>query len=107
AHVLQTLGAAIARARSTGRPLLIEAHTYRLRGHAAYDTCDYMKPGEADAILAEDPLPKFRAKLAAAGHGAKLDAIDAEVSTFIEATIKASLALPPASPEGMLDEVFA
>jgi 2-oxoisovalerate dehydrogenase E1 component len=106
-HVLQTLGAAIERARTTGRPLLIEAHTFRLRGHAAYDTCDYMKPGEAEAILAQDPLPKFRAKLAAAGHGARLDTIDAEVARFTEATIKASLALPPASPEGMLTEVFA
>ncbi|HEY0864799.1 MAG TPA: thiamine pyrophosphate-dependent enzyme [Lacunisphaera sp.] len=106
-HVLQTLAAAIERARATGRPLLIEAHTYRLRGHAAYDTCDYMKPGEAEAILAQDPLPKFRAKLAAAGHGARLDAIDAEIAGFVEATIKASLALPPASPEGMLAEVFA
>jgi 2-oxoisovalerate dehydrogenase E1 component len=106
-QVLQTLGAAIERARATGRPLLIEAHTFRLRGHAAYDTCDYMKPGEAEAILAQDPLPRFRAKLAATGHGAKLDAIDAEVASFVEATIKASLALPPASPEGMLAEVFA
>lgn len=105
-HVLQTLGAAIERARSTGRPLLIEAHTFRLRGHAAYDTCDYMKPGEAEAILAQDPLPKFRTKLAA-GHGTRLDTIDAEVASFVEATIKASLALPPASPEGMLAEVFA
>jgi 2-oxoisovalerate dehydrogenase E1 component len=107
AHVLQTLGAAIDRARSTSRPILIEAHTFRLRGHAAYDTCDYMKPGEAEAILAQDPLPKFRTTLASAGHGAQLDAIDAEVASFIEATIKASLALPPASPEGMLAEVFA
>ena len=107
AQVLQTLGAAIERARSTGRPLLIEAHTFRLRGHAAYDTCDYMKPGEADAILAQDPLPKFREKLAAAGHGARLDAIDAEVAGFVEATIKASLALPPVDPAGMVEEVFA
>jgi 2-oxoisovalerate dehydrogenase E1 component len=107
AHVLATLGAAIDRARSTGRPLLIEAHTFRLRGHAAYDTCDYMKPGEAEAILAQDPIPQFRAKLAAAGHGAKLDAIDAEVAAFVEATIKAAMALPPIAPEGMAEEVFA
>ncbi len=107
AHVLKTLGAAIDRVRQTGRPLLIEAQTFRLRGHAAYDTCDYMKPGEAEAILTQDPLPKFREKLAAAGHGAELEAIDADVSTFIEATIKASLALPPVTPAGMADEVYA
>ena len=107
AHVLKTLSAAIGRVRTTQKPLLIEAHTFRLRGHAAYDTCDYMKPGEAEAIIARDPLPKFRAKLAAAGHGARLDAIDAELHEFVEATIKASLALPPISPAGMIDEVFA
>ena len=107
AHVLTVLSSAIERARSTGRPLLIEAHTFRLRGHAAYDTGDYMKPGEAEAIMAQDPLPKFRAKLAAAGHGAQLDAIDSEAAGFIEATIKASLALPPVSPDGMQDDLFA
>ena len=107
AQVLQTLAAAIDRTRRTGRPLLIEAHTFRLRGHAAYDTCDYMKPGEADAILARDPLPKFRARLAAGGHEARLAAIDAEVHDFVEATIKAAIALPPASPAGMEIDVFA
>ena len=107
AQVLRTLGAAIASTRTTGRPLLIEAHTFRLRGHAAYDTCDYMKPGEADALLARDPLPKFRATLAAAGHEGRLAAIDAEVSDFVEATIKAAIALPPVSPAGMETDVFA
>ena len=106
-HVLQTLSAAIEHARQTCSPLLIEAHTFRLRGHAAYDTCDYMKPGEADAIVAQDPLPKFRARLAADGHGARLDAIDAKVREFVEATIKAALALPPISPAGMEDDLFA
>ena len=61
AQVLRTLGEAIERVRKTSRPLVIEAQTFRLRGHAAYDTCDYMKPGEAEAILTQDPLPKFRA----------------------------------------------
>lgn len=106
-NVLKTLGAAIDRARATSRPVLIEAHTFRLRGHAAYDTCDYMKPGEADAILSEDPLPKFRARLAAAGHTARLDTIDAEVRAFVEASVKAAMAHPPVSPEGMEADLFA
>jgi 2-oxoisovalerate dehydrogenase E1 component len=106
-EVVMKLGAAIAQARTTGRPILIEAHTFRLRGHAAYDTCDYMQPGEAEAILATDPLPRYRQKLVAAGLGAKLDAIDGEVRDFVEASIKAAMAFPPASPEGMLAEVYA
>lgn len=106
-HVLHTLGAAIERARTTGRPILIEAHTFRLRGHAAYDTCDYMQPGEAEAILAEDPLPRWRAKLAAAGLGPQLDAVDTQVRTYVETCIQASMALPPVSPDGMMEDLFA
>jgi len=103
----RTLGAAIAKVRHSGRPLLIEAHTFRLRGHAAYDTCDYMKPGEADAILAQDPLPKFRASLVAAGHGARLDAIDHEVRDFVEATIKSAIAIPSITAAHVADDVYA
>lgn len=107
AEVLRILGPAIDRARRTCKPILIEAHTFRLRGHAAYDTCDYMKPGEAEAILARDPLPAFRARLAAAGHGARLDAIDAEVSDFIEASIKAAIGVPPIGISTVAEDVYA
>ena len=106
-NVLRTLGAAIESIRANPRPILIEAHTFRLRGHAAYDTCDYMKPGEAEAILAEDPLPKWRAKLAAAGLATRLDAIDAEVRDFVETCIQSAMALPPITPEGMEADLFA
>jgi 2-oxoisovalerate dehydrogenase E1 component len=106
-NVVKTLGAAIERARSTSRPILVEAKTFRLRGHAAYDTCDYMKPGEADAILAGDPMPRWREKLVAEGLGPKLDAIDAEVRDFVETCIKSAMSLPPISPEGMEADLFA
>ena len=103
----RVFAAAIARVRSTSRPVLIEAHTLRLRGHAAYDTCDYMKPGESDSFHARDPLPRFRAKLAAAGHAARLDAIDAELSSFLESAVGISLALPRPDPAGMAADLFA
>ena len=106
-HVLRVLGAAIERARTTSRPVLVEARTFRLRGHAAYDTCDYMRPGEADAILAGDPLPRWRARLVAEGLGPRLDALDATVRDFVEASIQAAMALPPISPEGMEADLFA
>jgi 2-oxoisovalerate dehydrogenase E1 component len=103
----RTLATVIGRVRATSRPVLLEARTLRLRGHAAYDTCDYLKPGEGDSFLARDPLPRFRARLAAAGHSAQLDAIDAELRTFIEACVTACLTVPPPDPAGMADEVFA
>jgi 2-oxoisovalerate dehydrogenase E1 component len=106
-NVLKVLGATIDRARATSRPILVEAQTFRLRGHAAYDTCDYMQPGEAETILAQDPLPKFRQRLAAAGHSARLEAIDSEIRDYVEASVKSVMTLAPVTPEGMADDVFA
>ena len=109
AATAQTLAAAIEKVRKTSRPLLIEAHTLRLRGHAAYDTCDYLLPGESDGFFARDPLPKFRAQLVAAHGAARLDAIDAELNAWIEACITVSLAVPRPAPDAaeMLADVFA
>jgi 2-oxoisovalerate dehydrogenase E1 component len=109
AYTAQTLAAAIEKVRQTSRPLLIEAHTLRLRGHAAYDTCDYLLPGESDGFFARDPLPKFRAQLVAAHGAARLDAIDAELNAWIEACITVSLAVPrpAADAAAMLADVFA
>jgi 2-oxoisovalerate dehydrogenase E1 component len=107
AATLQTFAAAIDQVHRTQRPLLIEAHTLRLRGHAAYDTCDYLKPGEAEAMAAADPLPKLRAQLAAAGHAAKLDALDAEIAAWVEDCIKVALAVPRPDPAGMEADLYA
>ena len=101
----RTLASVIEKVRSTSRPMLVEAHTLRLRGHAAYDTCDYLKPGESEEFFRLDPLPRFRADLAAAGHTAALDAIDAELDAFVEACIKTSLALP--RPDGSAEKLYA
>ena len=90
----RALAAAIAKVRTTSRPMLIEAHTLRLRGHAAYDTCDYLRPGESDGFFARDVLPKFRAQLAATVGAARLDAVDAELSSFLEACVTIALATP-------------
>jgi len=103
----KTLGAAIDRARATSRPILIEAHTLRLRGHAAYDTCDYLKPGENDAFFAQDPLPRLREKLVGEGHEAALVAIEAELDAYLEACVKHSLAIPRPSAGDMASELFA
>ena len=109
AATAQTLAAAIEKVRQTSRPLLIEAHTLRLRGHAAYDTCDYLLPGESDGFYARDPLPKLRAQLVATHGVARLEAIDAELNTWIEACITVSLAIPrpAADAAAMLAAVFA
>lgn len=94
AATARTLAAAIEKVRTTSRPILIEAHTLRLRGHAAYDTCDYLKPGESEEFFSRDPLPKLRAQLAAQLGSARLDAVDAELAAFLETSVQVSLATP-------------
>jgi 2-oxoisovalerate dehydrogenase E1 component len=103
----QTLAAAIARARAEKRPILVEALVARLRGHAAYDTCDYLTPEQNTAIQASDPFPKFRAQLAAAGHAAAIDAIDAELHPWIEACIQVSLQVGRPSPASLPADAYA
>ncbi|MCC5024946.1 MAG: transketolase [Candidatus Synoicihabitans palmerolidicus] len=100
---------AIETVRTTGRPMLIEVHTLRLRGHAAYDTCDYLKPGDSDAFFAADGLPKFRAELCTAGHEATITSIEAELNAFIETCIQQALAVarPSVDIASMQADVFA
>jgi 2-oxoisovalerate dehydrogenase E1 component len=104
---VRTLQAAIEKVRTTSRPMLIEAHTLRLRGHAAYDTGDYLLPGESDGFLARDPLPRLRTRLAAAFGDTRIESLDAELNAFVEAAIKISLAVPRPTPGDMEAEVFA
>lgn len=103
----QTLATVIDKVRATSRPMLLEVNTLRLRGHAAYDTGDYLQPGESESFFASDPLPKFRARLVAAGHTAQLEKIDAELSAFLEECFKLVIAVPRPAPGKMLEEVFA
>lgn len=104
-----TLASAIEKVRTTSRPLLIEARTLRLRGHAAYDTCDYLQPGEQDAFNTADPLPAFRAKLLAQGLEDRVSNLETELSAFLETCIQIALATPrpDGDPAKMLAEVHA
>ena len=100
ADAAATLGAVIAKVRSTSRPMLVEARTLRLRGHAAYDTCSYLRPGEADEFAAMDALPAFRRSLAARAGAARVDAIDAELGAFVEECVKVAMAVRRPDPAG-------
>lgn len=107
AEVTRTLASAIEKVRTTSRPVLIEAHTLRLRGHAAYDTCDYLLPGESDRFFARDGLPKLRIKLAETVGNTRVGEIEAELNAFLETCIKLALATPRPTPAGMQNDVFA
>ena len=87
--------------------MLIEANVLRLRGHAAYDTGDYLLPGESDGFFSRDPVPRFRAQVVEAVGLARVAGIEAELNEYLEACIKIAIATPRPSPDGMEAEVFA
>ena len=55
--------AALERARGEYQPKLLEAVSYRLRGHSVVDPAKYRTAEDAERLRQGDPLPAFRARL--------------------------------------------
>src|SRR6185437_3733690 len=78
--VRRVVGDAVTAARSGEGPSLVEAQTYRLKGHSVADAGAYRPADEVTRWRERDPLLRTRAALAAAGADtAKLDEIDARI----------------------------
>lgn len=93
---------AIARARAGGGPTLLEAKTYRFRGHSGSDSGTYRTKQEVAAWEARDPLRTWRARLLAEGLAeADLERVEAEVEAEIEAATKLALESPYAEDEAL------
>jgi pyruvate dehydrogenase E1 component alpha subunit len=77
---------AIDRARAGEGPTLVEAMTYRLRGHTRYDTMSYIAAGEVQERVQNDPLPLFREWLITQGYATEdeLKAVDTQAIQDVE-----------------------
>lgn len=100
--------AAVARALDGEGPTLIEAKTYRHRGHYEGDMGAYRPPAEVAEWLARDPILTFGARLVE-DHGAAQDGLDA-VAAEVEQTLAEAAAFAEASPhpapEEALEDVY-
>ncbi|MCB1910147.1 MAG: thiamine pyrophosphate-dependent dehydrogenase E1 component subunit alpha [Rhodocyclaceae bacterium] len=94
--------AALAEVRCSGRPFLLEAETYRLRGHFEPDDQAYVDAAELAAWRDRDPLGRSRRALLAAGHDARALA---ELETAVERRIDQAQAFALASPYPELAEL--
>jgi pyruvate dehydrogenase E1 component alpha subunit len=65
--VREVASAAIERARAGGGPTLIEAKTYRFRGHSRTDPAKYRAEGELEQWKLRDPIDLLGAQLATEG----------------------------------------
>jgi TPP-dependent pyruvate/acetoin dehydrogenase alpha subunit len=106
--VRQVVGDAVAAARGGHGPALIEAHTYRLKGHSAADGAAYRPAEEVAAWRARDPLLLARAALERAGTpAAKLDEIDERIRTELADLAREVLARPVPDPAGAWADVWS
>ena len=110
AQVYATVQAAAARARAGEGPTLIEAMTFRMRGHEEASGVAYVPPALFEAWAKKDPLDRFEAALVAGGASAEaLAAKKAAQVEVVAAVAERALAmpLPDSTAEAELADVYA
>jgi pyruvate dehydrogenase E1 component alpha subunit len=75
--------------RERNRPYLIEAVTYRFRGHSMSDPGKYRSPAEVELWKERDPLPNFAAQLLAEGIATEetLACLRAKASALVQEAV--------------------
>jgi pyruvate dehydrogenase E1 component alpha subunit len=99
---------AVERVREERRPLLVEAVTYRFRGHSMADPEQYRTKEEVARWRERDPLPAFGEQLIAAGviDEAERERIDADAVARVDAAVTFAEASPFPAPESLYDDVY-
>lgn len=105
----QTAGDAIAAARRGDGPTLLEAMTFRFCGHIMGDQQVYMPKEELAAAMADDPLPRFRAKLLETGaaSSAQLEEIERAAAAEVADAAEFALDAPLPDPAVLTTDVYA
>ncbi len=100
---------AITRARQGEGPTLIEAKTYRYRGHSRTDPAAYRPAGELDSWKARDPITLLGAALAANGRlsAEAQKAMNKDVQASIDAASEGAATAPTPTFEEMRRYVYA
>jgi len=107
--VFETAQRAVDRARAGDGVTLIEARTYRRRGHAQHDAQEYVPPGEIEEWEAKDPVERFRQRSQAEGWLTvdALDQIDKSALERCEADALQAVSEPSPDPRQALEGVYA
>lgn len=102
------LSEAIERTRAERRPLLVEAITYRFRGHSMADPEEYRSREEVQHWRERDPLPAFAGLLEREGilDAQEQAAVDARARERVDAAVAFAEASPFPAPESLYDDVY-
>jgi TPP-dependent pyruvate/acetoin dehydrogenase alpha subunit len=110
--VLAVYGAAkraVDRARQGSGPSLIEAKTFRMKGHAEHDDAGYVPPELFEEWKARDPIDRFERYLRTQGLATdeELRQIVAEIDQELSREVDLALASPSPPAERAFEGVYA
>jgi pyruvate dehydrogenase E1 component alpha subunit len=106
--VRTVVGEAIDLARKDKRPTLIEAETYRYRGHSMSDPGKYRTKEEVETMMKSDPILLFGRRLMDQERFTQdeLDVADREVLAEMEEAVAFVEASPDPSLESLYEDVY-
>jgi len=90
-----------------GRPALLHAITYRIKGHVSVDPGLYRDAEEVERARLDDPLARVRALLASLGEAPAMATIDAEVEAEIARALAAAEAAPWPAAQAAYEDVIS
>jgi TPP-dependent pyruvate/acetoin dehydrogenase alpha subunit len=106
--VFAVVGEAVEHARAGAGPTLIEAMTYRHKGHSRTDPGTYRPKEEVEAWLARDPIPALERALGERGVAAsKIEEVRQAAQTKVEEHRDRALGWPDPDPDARFEHVYA
>ena len=107
--VLEASQEILEKVRNGGGPYLLEAVTYRFRGHSMGDPERYRKPEEIKRWQETDPIGIYRAKLIEKGIAtdAELDALDQQVEKEVAEATQFAENSPEPELSALYDHIYA
>jgi len=94
------------RAREQKLPTLIEAKTYRYRGHSMADPAKYRTAQDVESWKSRDPIKTLAEKLDALGMKGARDLIDQEIEDEVQDAVKFAEESPFPNAQTALDYVY-
>ena len=104
----EVLATALRRVREDHRPVLVEAVTYRFRGHSMADPEEYRSKEEVAQWRERDPIPAFGALLEREGviDAQERERIDREAVERVDGAVAFAEASPFPAPESLYEDVY-
>jgi pyruvate dehydrogenase E1 component alpha subunit len=104
----ETVLRAAERARAGDGPTLIEALTYRHKGHSRTDPAKYRPAGELESWLERDPIPRLEAHLVEGGiERGELAVLRAEAQRAVDDALERARGWPDPDPASRFADVYA